>query len=116
MSLPTTHKYLTHFKFRSRNRIHLCCAALAAPNMIVPNLNQLRGTAVSNLHQHCELRRSDSVTRPPEKEENDANNKERRIEAGLRGNGPGEAARNREQGRKSQPRRRPQGEQQPLVN
>jgi len=84
--------------------------------MIVPNLNQLRGTAVSNLHQHCELRRSDSVTRPPEKEENDANNKERRIEAGLRGNGPGEAARNREQGRKSQPRRRPQGEQQPLVN
>jgi hypothetical protein len=72
-------------------------------------------TAVSNLDQHYELSPKRRVAGLPFMRRSDnANNQERRIEARLRSDGSGKATGDREQGRKGQPRWRPQGEFQPL--
>lgn len=69
------------------------------------NLDQIREPPVRN-----------SVSKAPlNRETKDGTDKEWRLEARLRGDGPRKAARDRQQGRKSKSRRRPQGEFQPLV-
>src|SRR5579884_2429470 len=75
-----------------------------------------RFTAVSNLDQHCEPGPKRCVARLPlEGDQKHASNEEWRIEARLCGDGSGKAARDRQQGWKSESRRRTQGELQPLI-
>jgi hypothetical protein len=68
-----------------------------------------------NLNQQCEPDRANSVgTAREATEETDGSNQEWRLKARVCSDGPGEAARDRKQGRQSESRRRPQGKLEPL--
>ena len=71
----------------------------------------------SNLHQLCELPLEEGVAQSVSTREIlHGNDQKRWIEARLRGDGSGQAARDCEQGRESQSRWRPQGEFRPLTH
>jgi hypothetical protein len=80
--------------------------------MAVSNLDQERLRPFANLNQHYEPRSERGVT-PPQftRENSDANE----VEAGIRGDGSGEAAGDCEQGRQGESRGRTQGEQRSLI-
>ena len=85
------------------------------PSSVRGTKSTIRGAYVLNFHQP--LKRSSAVsvsTAASVKESNNAD--EEWIEARVCGDEPGKAARNCEQGRQGQPRRRPQEQLEPLSN
>src|SRR5438270_5515859 len=92
--------------FRNRHGIH---------DFLPPSMNSnSRGlTSIRFVNRAAKTALPSSPSRHV-REKIDGTKQERRFKAGLRRDGSGEAARNRKQGRQSEPRRRAQGQRPPL--